>query len=160
MIITEFLGEFKSVKARCCLCSLTVSKIPPSSDVVGYNCIHENDNNNVIYHFVSLDEVKTAIKKLNEDLDSVHRLTMSQATEILVYILSDLDRNRSLEKPHAVPIGYALKGYSLPVTIFRKMLLHTLRSVNECAYCPISCFDGQWFPVVSRSADEKPLTLI
>ena len=126
---------------------------------MGYNCIHENDNNNIISHLVSLDEVKTAIKKLNEDLDSVHKLTMSQATEVLVYILTDLDRNRSLEKPH-VPIGYALKGYSLPVTIFRKTLLHTLRSVNECVYCPISCFDGQWFPVVSRSADNKPLTLI
>ena len=87
-------------------------------------------------------------------------LTMSQATEILVYILTDLDRNRSLEKPHAVPIGYALKGYTLPVTIVRKMLLHTLQSVNECVYCPISCFDEQWFPVVSRSADDKPLTLI
>ena len=152
----EFLGEFKSVKAQCCVCGLTVSKIQTSADVVGYNCVHENDN--TTSHIISLDKVKTAIKKLNEDLGSVDRLTMSQATEILVYILSDLDRNRSLDKLHAVPIG--ITGYSLPVTLFRKMLLHALRSVNELVYCPISCFDGQWFPVVSRCANDKPLTLI
>ena len=156
----EFLGEFRSAKARRCRCSLSVSNVPPSADVAGYNCIHENDNNTAISHIISLDEVRTAIKKLSEDLGSADRLTMSQATEILVYILSDLDRNRSLDKPHAVPIGYALKGYSLPVTLFRKMLLHALASVNELIYCPISCFDGQWFPIVSRSADDKPLTLI
>ena len=83
------------------------------------------------------------------------------ATEVLLYLVSDLDRTHSKDRMHAVPIGYGLKGYSITAEITRKMMDDIL---DECykgiLYVPVVSSDGQWFKLAVRSSKEEPLTLL
>jgi hypothetical protein len=82
-----------------------------------------------------------------------------KATEVLVWFVSDTDRNRNPELPHSVAVAYAMKGYSLETDSMRKMHDHILyvcasRDINGAC----SCFDGQWLKLANIDKNDKPLT--
>ena len=51
-----------------------------------------------------------------------HDLCRRKATEVLLFVLTDTDREYSKDKPNAIPIAYALKGKSLKVSTCRQMM--------------------------------------
>ena len=51
--------------------------------------------------------------KLNEDAVV---LTRPRATEIIVFMMSDLDRYYKPEIPHAIPVAIGMTGYSLNIS--------------------------------------------
>ena len=88
-----------------------------------------------------------------------HELSRKKAGEILTFILSDSDREKSQYGIDHIPIAYAMKGYSLKVEIMRK-LIEDVR--NKCKDEGIDILtevsDGQWFKIISQDINGQPLT--
>ena len=73
--------------------------------------------------------------------------------------MTDLDRLYNAEIPHAIPVAYGLKGYSLATDALRKTLQHVLLACHQKGmYVPVASFDGQWYRLAVRDANDNPLT--
>ena len=88
-----------------------------------------------------------------------HQLNRKKAHEILTFLLSDSDREKSVNGIDNIPIVYALKGYSLNT----KTMRHLIEEVRDkCAkngihiICEVS--DGQWIKNINQDIDGNPLT--
>ena len=110
------------------------------------------------YSITQLSQVLHQSEKCIRESDA---LCVTKATEILVFVIADLDRLQISDIPQAVPIAYALKGYSMSVELMRRMLYDVLEAcANRGLYTPIVSFDGQWSTLAMRSTTGKPLTIL
>ena len=148
---TTFLGELPSLKGTCFQISQTFSESPYIFPIPNPRVSDVNVDNLIDQAFVG---ARLTLKESYE-------LCRKKATEVLVWLLSDTDRCWNPEIPHALPVGYALKGYSLATKTIRNMhdeLLQACHQKNINVVC--SCFDGQWLKLATRDKNDKPLTLI
>ena len=84
-----------------------------------------------------------------------------KAAEILVFLLSDTDQIHDPEKPNAIPVTYALKGYSLNTDTLRNMIdVVCDKCLEKDIKIICEAMDGQWSRLVVRSADGSSLTRI
>ena len=97
--------------------------------------------------------------KSKEMIYDSHQLNRKKAHEILTFLLSDSDREKSVNGIDNIPIAYALKGYSLNT----KTMWHLIEEVRDkCAknnidiICEVS--DGQWIKNINQDIDGNPLT--
>ena len=94
-------------------------------------------------------------------LESGYQLTRSRASEFLGFMLSDLDRFFKEAELHAVPIAYALKGYSLSTQTLRSMMEFVLLKCHRRGfYVPVCSSDRQWHKLAVRDRSDNPLTLL
>ena len=153
----EYLGEFPSVWAKQCSHE---NSTPPDGILPGNHRTHDG--------LPYLRMLPCTPGKLNQVAVEGERciktaltLTLPRATEVLVFILGDLDRISSGEKPHAVPVGYALKGPSLSSSSMRDMILHFLeKCIDKGLHVPCTAYHGQWWQLVVRGAENQPLTIV
>ncbi|VDI02623.1 Hypothetical predicted protein [Mytilus galloprovincialis] len=90
-----------------------------------------------------------------------HTLSAQRASEVLVFMLCDLDRMSKPELPHAFPIGYGLKGYSMKTEAMRQMLHDVFLYLFQMGlYTPAFFYDGQWAKLSNQDANGKSLTLL
>ena len=72
-------------------------------------------------------------------------LSRKKATEILMFLLSTSDREKSANGIEQTPIAYAMKGSSLSTNVMRNLIEKVL---DECKERNVSilceCCDGQW----------------
>lgn len=109
----------------------------------------------------SIATLTDLVTRCENKLKEAHQLHRKKASEILAFILSDIDRIWKPEIPHHLPIAYALKGHSITNDILRKMLADVL-AATEASGIDIGCLstDGQFHPIISRGMNNKPLTLL
>ena len=89
-----------------------------------------------------------------------HDLECRKATEVLLFLLSDTDREYKKDKLFAVPVAYALKGKSLRVSTARKMVSDVRNFLHQHDIKVIvEAYDGQWAGLVFCDHNDKPLTL-
>ena len=132
----KFLGEFPSVKN-------SDQAIDPSN---------ENESR------VDVEDVLKDIRGLKRWFENAHELTRKEATEILVFMLSDLDRHFNLEKENALPIAYAMKGPSLNNEV-RNMTDYVISECeNKGLTICVTSADGQWHKYGVRNSENEPLT--
>ena len=149
-----YLAEFPSVVGRECHHEIEESKVKPPG------CHMKHNNTKTQSRSIGVSRLEKICQDTMQFIDNSMSLTLPAANEVLVFVLSDLDRLSSGETPHAVPIGYALKGSTLPTTAFRNMVLQFLQECSRKGlYVPCTSFDGQWWQIVVRSFSNKPLTL-
>ena len=99
--------------------------------------------------------------RADEAISTCHRLSCRKASEVLVFLLADLDRIHKPEVPHAFSVAYALKGYSMKSEIMRKMTQDVLNELFvQGLYTPVVSYDGQWASLSIRDEFGKPLTLL
>ena len=149
----EFLAEFPSMKAASC------SHVNLLNVSLGHK-MHGNSQNYTMdtYSITQLSQVLYQSEKCIRESDTLYG---TRATEILVFMIADLDRLQTSDLPQAVPIAYALKGYSMSVELMRRMLYDVLEAcANRGLYTPIVSFDGQWSTLAMRSTTGKPLTIL
>ena len=151
----HFLAEVKSVTAKEC------------------HHVHETCENNDIQFNLHVDagpccaemctpfDFQGTIFEIRDCMKESSLLVRDIAREVLVYLLTDLERSHTPEKQYAVPVGYAMKGYSMSNEVARKMVDDVLQ---DCyfggLYCPVVSFDGQWYKLAVRSEKDEPLTLL
>ena len=89
-----------------------------------------------------------------------HNLQRRKASEVLLFVCTDSDREFNKDKPTSIPIAYALKGRSIRIVTARKMLnvvRDRLKDNGTSVLC--EAVDGQWSGIVFRDEQVKPLTL-
>lgn len=76
-------------------------------------------------------------------------------------MLSDLNRSKKKEIPHAVPIAYGLSGYSLKTENIRKMLHVLVRNCEKYDMrVDVLSSDGQFCKLAVREGNGSPLTIL
>ena len=89
-----------------------------------------------------------------------HDLCRRKATEVLLFVLTDTDREYSKDKPNAIPIAYALKCKSLKVSTCRQMMNDVRNTMKDNGInILVKAYDGQWCGLVFQDQNNKPLTL-
>ena len=89
-----------------------------------------------------------------------HDLCRRKATEVLLFVVTDTDREYSKDKPNAIPVAYALKGKSLKVSTLRQMMNDVRNTMKDNAIdILVEAYDGQWSGLVFCDQSNKPLTL-
>ncbi|VDI45652.1 Hypothetical predicted protein [Mytilus galloprovincialis] len=154
----QFLAEIPSCQVNR-ECKHEHSSV--ESEKIGRNC-----------HTSCLDSVKPQTKhdvttlqmttiEINSCLDQAYSLERHLASEVLIFLISDLDRIHEREKQHSTPVGFSMKGYSLTSSVMRKMIDDTLqRCYLNGLYTPVVSFDGQWSQLAVRSSNGHPLTIL
>jgi hypothetical protein len=105
-----------------------------------------------------LSEIITAIRSCISEWRQISR---KKATEVLVWLLQDTDRQWNEECLHSCPVAYAMRGPSLDSVTMRAMNDSVIRACHEKGVRIVGMsIDGQWEKLVTRDASEKPLTLI
>ena len=136
-------------------------------------CDHPDADVSRIYHTTSA--ASTMVSKKPVDLSEVyrtymrceglitecHRLCAIKASEVLVFLVADLDRVYKQELPHAFPVAYGLKGYSMKTEAMRKMIQDVLLCLfMKGLYTPVISYDGQWAKLALQTQHGAPLTLL
>ena len=130
------------------------------------------NDDNPLYHYrdkypdlyVNVDDVRDHVinccKSTMCTIREAHDLERHKATEVLLFLLSDTDREYSKDKPAAVPVAYALKGKSLKVSTAQQMVTDVRDFLhNHDINVLVEAYNGQWADLVFRNHNDKPLTL-
>ena len=111
----------------------------------------------------STDLMKTTLIAAEECvlmLKRIHTILHVEATEALMFIITNSDRIVSGGMSTSLPLTYALKGNSLNNAQLR-YLIHKCRNIlkeRNIITVLVECYDGQWHKTVVYSQDGEPLT--
>ena len=79
---------------------------------------------------------------------------------MLLFLLTDTDREYNKDRPSSIPIAYALKGKSLKTSVCRSMMNQVQNVLNDNKIqILVEAYDGQWANLVFRGQNNEPLTL-
>ena len=112
---TKLIAEIPSTKAILCQHD-NVAKDSELMDFYHHNKPH-------IINTTTILELSNTLHQVSDGVKTAHETPKNMCTELLVWVVSDVYRRYQSKQVHALPIAYALKGYSLTVPIFRKMHL-------------------------------------
>ena len=104
------------------------------------------------------DELGQVIQKAKHVVRSSYELTRRRATELMVWVLINKDRNTKTEIPCSLPLAYGLKYYRLTTQAMRNATEAVLKSCSEHGLSSVT--DGQWVNLMNREASGKLLTLL
>lgn len=148
----SFVAEVKSRVSLDCKHTTTAS-----GRLYHTNTLDQNDIKNVEH----LQNIQETIIRCKHLLQESHDLCVLKASEVLVFILGDLDRTYKPEIPHAYPIAYALRGYSMKSEVLRQMIKDVIYVLfQKGMYTPVVAYDGQWSKLAFQTSGGKPLTLL
>ena len=107
-----------------------------------------------------VEELKYILTQAREAILQAFELDRRKATQLIMFVLSNVDRLSSQSQPLGIPIAYCLRGKSMAPALMRT-LISSLRRVllRENVNILADCFDGEWAQVAFRSEQDKPLTL-
>ena len=148
----ELIGEFPSVNAEV-TSALTTS----------INDQHHRDPVAVDYgdKYLYIEDVLSTLHQCKQVLSDQYQSTRVLATEILVFVITDLDRLFHFERNNAHILAYGMKGSSLLTDTYRKMLLYVLSLCKaKNLYIPLVTSDSAFQRVAVRSATNEPITLL
>ena len=146
----------KNVRLICELPSVTAYE---SENTINYRI--KNPYKKTSHHTVGTpdkvliaNDIVEACEKAKDITKQSFELSRKKATEILTFILSDSDREKSKCGVDHIPIAYALKGPSLNVKTMHKMIedvRNKCKENNINILCDVS--DGQWYKIVTKDID-------
>ena len=137
----EFLGEFPSITAHS-------SARKHQSDVQNVYILPEKDEFFVNHAVSDTNELMETAHKATKLMTEAYQSQKPAASEVLVYLLSDMNRLWHPEIGHGLPIAYLYKGYSLSMGTSRRILDLVLNACKDCnIHVPCITFDGQFFKI-------------
>ena len=139
--IKEFCQSKVRLHAELSSCTADYCDHPMSSDearIYHPDCIKPTRCNPL------LREVLRVFLKCEDIINDCYKICTTRTSEVLVFLVADLDINYKAEMSHACPISFAFKGYSMKTEQMRKMLQDVLfRLFCSGIYCPVISYDGQ-----------------
>ena len=94
-------------------------------------------------------------------LHEAFQLVQCKATEILAFIVSDINRQFSMNLPLHIPLAYALTGSSPKIETLREMLTRVrIQCQHNHTKILWECFDGQRAMMIFKSIKGEPPTRI
>ncbi len=151
-----FVAEIPSLRGVGCKCS-DLQQESTSNPFSSHTCPNLNSHIQVRCEFLA-DVCKRSLSSYDEAYNILRR----PAKEILVAVVSDLERMKNNpEVHHAVPIAYYLGGFSLKMEAVRGIISEILRSCDEKGLRPkVVAFDGQFLEIATHDETGFPLTLL
>ena len=94
-------------------------------------------------------------------LQKIHNVLRLQATELLVFMISDKDKLQDSSAPNSMPLAYALKGRCLSNSKLR-YLINKVRNKLHKRKIKVLCemYDGQWQYTLMHDEESNPLKQI
>ena len=122
------LAEFPSVFSKPC------NHFDMAADVQDVRGCHGLSNETTIRESSSfkptscfISFAKEILMKAETQLNEIYNVLRIPAKEVIVAFVSDLDRMKKIEIPHAFPVAYGLSGYSLKVESVRSMVSEIIK---------------------------------
>jgi hypothetical protein len=151
----NLVAEIKSCIAKPC---------DHSSEINGAARIyhqHDTENETQSSGELLLRSIRKTFLRCDTIISECHKLCAQRASEVLVFMVADLDRSYKPELPHAYPIAYAPKGYSMKTDIMNKIIHEVLYALyTRGLYSLVVSYDGQWAKLAFQSSTGEPLTVI
>ena len=153
---SSFVAEFPSIQGEECKHELADSLDTVMQGHTSEACLPSKTRN--------LSEWADSISDLQFKIKTAYNLLRKPCKEVLVTVISDLDRIKTdtmPDAPHAVPIMYRMAGYSLKMDSVRGIINDGITACSERGLdVKAVAFDGQ-FVEISREDDKGfPLTLL
>ena len=149
----KIIAEVKSKTAKIC------DHSPDTWD--GNRIFHNNDDEFELDKENNLKDVLKTFITCKELISKCHKLCVQKASEVMVFLVSDLDRTYKAEKVHAYPIAYGLRGYSVKSESVRKLIQSVLRALfMRGIYTPAVSYDGEWGSLALKTETGTPLTVL
>lgn len=109
----------------------------------------------------SQDDIISTASHTKTVLETGYHLSRRKATEVMVWVLTNKDRNSSLEIPCSLPIAYGLKDYRLSAKEMRDATDYVLEKCHEKGIHVVGFYtDGQWISLMHRDNNDNLLTLV
>ena len=106
-----------------------------------------------------LNDMQVTMNESEECIRTGHQLCRRKATEVMVWVISNKDRHWSQDLPNSVPVAYGLKDYKFTSNMLREASNYVLEEcVKYGLRVPLLAFDGQWYNLMVRDENHKPLT--
>ena len=148
----SFLGEFKSLKAIPCN-----DENHETSSGMYYS--HRMDIQ--IRSNIDLREVQLYAEETERLVKEHFKLDTERPSDIIVFMLSDLDRTFDPQKPYVYPVAYGYSSKTLKVETVRNMLDYLRRElVSYDINVQVEAFDGQFIKLAIDGKDGSSLTLL
>lgn len=150
---TTLIGEFPSTKVVSRNTTQLVSDDTHNPYIRAGKCSRQERQ-------VELSDVQNTLETLKMWFIDTYECLPSVASEILVFMVSDLDRMYNMESENAHIVAYAMKGPSMRNDILRKMI-HDVISTCEKHDLKIvlTSSDGQWHQYGFTDDVKAPLTV-
>ena len=149
----QFVAEFPSLIGIPCRCGNAENP----SGVYGYH----SDQIDANIQAMSMDDAVIMTKGSTKALEDAYQVMRKPAKEVLVTMISDLNRMSSEFSGYAVPIQYGLSGFSLSMDVARAFI-H--QAVEACymrkMFVKVVAFDGQFVEISVTDNTGKPLTIL
>ena len=146
-----FIGEFPSCTAH--------NKEKESENIYDRFVKHLSCNADDM-ESITLSRLQDSFINFKRWLQTMYNLLRTVASEILVFMLSDLDRIYDMECNNAHPVAYALKGPSMSTDIFSKMMEKVISEYEKNKLnVLVTASDGQWHLCGIRDKAGNPLTV-
>ncbi|XP_053406396.1 uncharacterized protein LOC128559213 [Mercenaria mercenaria] len=148
--ITIFLGEFPSVQGR-------FQDNPQDSDNTSPYVIPNTKE--ILVSPLTYDDLQRHLLLGEEVIKDAYEFNREIASQVVVYLIADLNRLWKKEEPHAVPVTYFYRGHSLSMDIMRK-ITESCKDVCRSNGLDIvaSAADGEFTPIIVRGRQGNPLT--
>lgn len=149
----KFLGEYPSVFGYY---SEQISNNNPESPYIE---MQKDSQYSLQQRPTTYDDVIKQLLISKEIVDEAFELQRQMASQVIVVLLADLDRFWKSEQPHAVPVMYFFRGYSLSMEIMRNLLEKCKEECRRNGIDVVACSsDGEFYPLMIRSRAGRPLT--
>ncbi|MEW8548750.1 MAG: YqaJ viral recombinase family protein [Candidatus Thiodiazotropha sp.] len=149
----HLIGEFPSVRSIRDTSSYSNVPSPQEPHILA-------TPNNKSVTIVELENCQETLATLQKWHNDTYELLRAVASEILVFMVSDLDRIFDQECNNAHVVGYAMKGPSMKNDTLRNMIRDVIATCEKYGLqiCVTSA-DGQWHQYGVRDDSERPLTV-
>ena len=149
-----FVAEFPSLYGLPCGCA------PVATVEDAYKVHSLPDSSEHVAKSSCLDS--SCIDIATGALQSAYNVLRRPAKEVLVTVMSDLDRTlHSSSHTHAVPIQYGLCGFSFKMETARKYLEQAVKAcLDRQLMVKVIAFDGQFSEIAVYDENKRPLTIL
>ena len=149
----EFLCEIPS-------CSVLPTQ-GPQSVMANENFVCANDTEKRGQNDSEIRDLMHIMDRATTLIGSSYDILRQRATEVMVWVLTNKNRNSSLEIPCSVPVAFGLKDYRLTSDAMRSATDHVLRECQKSGIKILSfAADGQWIQLMTRDSKNQPLTIL
>ena len=154
---SDFVCEVPSLNTISCDCSetpdLTVNTVCRDHHTTLEICGSKDD--------VTMQTVGIYVSQAMDAVKEAYEHARRPAKELLLTVVSDLDRQHQEETPHALPIMYNMGGFSLKMPSARALLNEAMSVCEENGLdVRVIAFDGQFAEIsIEDESPSRPLTL-
>lgn len=147
------MAEFPSLRGVVCKCLDQIF-----TDVTSPFNTHASEKSE---SRLSLEYILETCHRLQEQHREAYNIMRRPAKEVIVAIISDLDRsNKDTERHHAIHVAYYMSGFSLKMNAVRGILTDIIGECsNKALKVKVVSFDGQFLEICTKDDRGNPLTM-